>query len=144
MMTETLSASCHCGKVQITLPGAAAGVLACHCGDCQKMHGNFNAFEEGLPPAQRKRLGQLFTGLPLGTLLAHIALDPDARAVIDPMAGHGDLLDAAALTARARDARLGRLDGIELDPEPSDRPLVSLRRSPGGAGGNLPDRRVCR
>ena len=43
-MTDTLHASCHCGKVQIDLPAAAAGVLACHCGDCQKMHGNFNAF----------------------------------------------------------------------------------------------------
>jgi hypothetical protein len=75
------------------------------------------SFEESLPPTQRKRLGQFFTGLPLGSLLAHIALNPDARAVIDPMAGHGDLLDAAALTARVRGARLGRLDGIELDPE---------------------------
>jgi hypothetical protein len=44
MMTDTLSASCHCGKVHIALPAAAAGVLACHCGDCRKMHGNFNAF----------------------------------------------------------------------------------------------------
>ena len=43
-MTETLSASCHCGAVHLTLPAEAAGVLACHCGDCQKMHGNFNAF----------------------------------------------------------------------------------------------------
>jgi len=43
-MTDALHASCHCGKVQIDLPAAAAGVLACHCGDCQKMHGNFNAF----------------------------------------------------------------------------------------------------
>lgn len=75
------------------------------------------SFEESLPPTQRKRLGQFFTGLTLGSLLAHIALSPDARAVIDPMAGHGDLLDAAVLTARARGARLGRLDGIELDPE---------------------------
>lgn len=75
------------------------------------------SFEEDLPLAQRKRLGQFFTGLPLGTLLAHVALDRDARAVIDPMAGHGDLLDAAALTARARGARLGLLDAIELDPE---------------------------
>lgn len=74
------------------------------------------SFEENLPPAQRKRLGQFFTGLPLGSLLTHLALDPDARTVIDPMAGHGDLLDAAALTARARGARLNRLDGIELDP----------------------------
>lgn len=43
-MTDTLSATCHCGKVHITLPAASVGVLACHCNDCQKMHGNFNAF----------------------------------------------------------------------------------------------------
>ena len=43
-MTQTLTASCHCGAVHLTLPVEAAGVLACHCGDCQKMHGNFNAF----------------------------------------------------------------------------------------------------
>lgn len=43
-MTDTLTASCHCGAVRLTLPASAAGVLACHCGDCQKMHGNFNAF----------------------------------------------------------------------------------------------------
>ncbi|MCG5526091.1 N-6 DNA methylase [Ectothiorhodospira haloalkaliphila] len=75
------------------------------------------SFEENLPLAQRKRLGQFFTGLPLGALLAHIALDPDTHTVIDPMAGHGDLLDAAVMTARSRGARLTRLDGIELDPE---------------------------
>lgn len=74
-------------------------------------------FEESLPVAQRKRLGQFFTGLPLGKLLAQIALDPDARDVIDPMAGHGDLLDAAATTARARGTKLDRLDGMEIDPE---------------------------
>ena len=43
-MTDILHASCHCGRVQIDLPATSAGVLACHCGDCQKMHGNFNAF----------------------------------------------------------------------------------------------------
>lgn len=75
------------------------------------------SFEENLPPAQRKRLGQFFTGLPLGSLLAHIALEAGTRAVIDPMAGHGDLLDAAAMTAQARGMRLDRLDGIELDPD---------------------------
>lgn len=74
-------------------------------------------FEESLPPAQRKRLGQFFTGLPLGSLLAHLALDLDASTVIDPMAGHGDLLDAVATTARAREVRLSRLDGIEIDSE---------------------------
>ncbi|MFN8831982.1 MAG: GFA family protein [Labrys sp. (in: a-proteobacteria)] len=43
-MSDRLHASCHCGKIRLTLPAAAAGVIACHCGDCQKMHGNFNAF----------------------------------------------------------------------------------------------------
>lgn len=43
-MSERLHASCHCGRVRIGLPAAAVGVLACHCSDCQKMHGNFNAF----------------------------------------------------------------------------------------------------
>ncbi|MBI1417950.1 MAG: hypothetical protein GC146_12070 [Limimaricola sp.] len=43
-MSDSLSATCHCGAVRLVLPAAAAGVLACHCTDCQKMHGNFNAF----------------------------------------------------------------------------------------------------
>ena len=43
-MTATLSGHCHCGAVQFTLPAEVAGVLACHCEDCQRMHGNFNAF----------------------------------------------------------------------------------------------------
>lgn len=43
-MTDILTATCHCGKVHFTMPASAAGVLACHCSDCQKMHGNFNAF----------------------------------------------------------------------------------------------------
>lgn len=43
-MSDVLHASCHCGSVRLTLPAGAVGVLACHCSDCQKMHGNFNAF----------------------------------------------------------------------------------------------------
>ncbi len=73
------------------------------------------AFEATLPSAQRKRLGQFFTGLRLGKLLAHLALDPDTRTVLDPMAGHGDLLDASWEAARERGITLERLDGIELD-----------------------------
>lgn len=75
------------------------------------------AFEEALPPDQRKRLGQFFTGLPLGKLLAHLALSPDTRMVLDPMAGHGDLLDALWLAANERGVPLGRLDGIEIEPD---------------------------
>lgn len=43
-LSGTLTATCHCGAVHLTLPADAVGILACHCSDCQKMHGNFNAF----------------------------------------------------------------------------------------------------
>jgi hypothetical protein len=43
-MANTLTATCHCQAVKLTLPAGAAGVLACHCSDCRKLHGNFNAF----------------------------------------------------------------------------------------------------
>ena len=88
------------------------------------------SFEKNLPPAQRKRLGQFFTGLPLGLLLSHIAFDADMRAVIDPMAGHGDLLDAVAMTARTRGVQLDELDGIELGRflRPEDGGFAGRRR----------------
>ena len=72
-------------------------------------------FEENLPLAQRKRLGQFFTGLPLGRLLAHLALSGESVTVLDPMAGNGDLLDAAATAAQERGIAVERLDGIEVD-----------------------------
>jgi hypothetical protein len=34
---------CHCGGVQVSMPADSFGVVACHCGDCQKLHGNFFA-----------------------------------------------------------------------------------------------------
>lgn len=74
------------------------------------------AFEAGLPCAQQKLLGQFFTGIPLGKLLAHLALDPKTRTVLDPMAGHGDLLDSSWEAAKERGIALERLDGIEIDP----------------------------
>jgi len=74
------------------------------------------AFEAGLSCAQQKLLGQFFTGIPLGKLLAHLALDPNTRTVLDPMAGHGDLLDSSWESAKERGIALERLDGIEIDP----------------------------
>lgn len=35
---------CHCGAVTVSVPASAFGVLACHCDDCQRLHGNFFAF----------------------------------------------------------------------------------------------------
>ncbi|MDE0025010.1 MAG: N-6 DNA methylase [Spirochaetaceae bacterium] len=74
-----------------------------------------HAYERALLPGRRKRLGQYFTGLPLGRLLAHLALLPETRTVLDPMAGHGDLLDATWEAATQRGISLLRLDGVEVD-----------------------------
>lgn len=43
MTAPRLAGRCHCGGVAFTLPADATGVLACHCEDCRKMHGNYNA-----------------------------------------------------------------------------------------------------
>ncbi|MEM1429310.1 MAG: GFA family protein [Pseudomonadota bacterium] len=34
---------CHCGAVTFEADAQPVGVINCHCTDCQKMHGNFNA-----------------------------------------------------------------------------------------------------
>lgn len=78
------------------------------------------AYEQALDPAQRKRLGQFFTGVPLGKLLAHLALQPDTRTVVDPMVGHGDLLDATLEAGAERGNSIVRLDGIEIDKATAD------------------------
>lgn len=74
-------------------------------------------FERELTKEKRKRLGQYFTGLPLGKLLAYLAFSEETRSVLDPMAGHGDLLDAAAEVAIERGIDLENLDGIEIDAD---------------------------
>jgi hypothetical protein len=38
-----LVGECHCGRVRVHMPEGSAGVVACHCSDCQKLHGNFFA-----------------------------------------------------------------------------------------------------
>lgn len=73
-------------------------------------------YEANLPKGQRKQLGQFFTGMKLGRILAHLAVEGDTRSILDPMAGSGDLLDAAAEAVAARHGNLERLDGIEIDP----------------------------
>jgi hypothetical protein len=78
------------------------------------------SFEDRLPKDKRKKLGQYFTGIPLGRLLAHLALAADTLSVLDPMAGHGDLLDAVGEAALERGIKLERLDGIEIDDETAD------------------------
>jgi len=35
--------SCFCGAIRFTVDGPLLGVISCHCLDCQKLNGNFNA-----------------------------------------------------------------------------------------------------
>jgi len=42
-MSDVRSGSCHCGAVRVTVPASAFGVIACHCSDCQQLHGNYFA-----------------------------------------------------------------------------------------------------
>jgi quinol monooxygenase YgiN len=37
---DEMTGACHCGRVRVTLPASSAGVVVCHCADCQKLHGN--------------------------------------------------------------------------------------------------------
>ena len=73
------------------------------------------AFEDALPPSQRKELGQFFSGMQLGRVLAHLSMDCATERIIDPMAGNGNLLDAAAEAFASAGIFLGRVDGIEID-----------------------------
>lgn len=41
--SDRIEGTCHCGAVRVSVPADTTGVVACHCGDCQKMHGNFFA-----------------------------------------------------------------------------------------------------
>lgn len=80
-------------------------------------------YEGTLEPGRRKALGQFFTGLPLGRLLAAIAYESNFRTAIDPMAGHGDLLDAVAERAVRNNLHLNHLHGVEIDP-----PIAEIAR----------------
>ncbi len=75
------------------------------------------AYEANLEPAQRKRLGQFFSGVPLSRLLAALSVREGCSTLIDPMAGHGDLLDAALERLSIRGHRPQRVDAVEIDPE---------------------------
>ena len=92
------------------------------------IRGEARAFEESLPLSQRKELGQFFTGMSLGRILAHLAVDGDTRRIVDPMAGSGDLLDAAYEATAAHGAAPERFDGIEIDEAAAAMCARRLRR----------------
>jgi hypothetical protein len=70
-----------------------------------------------VPAARRKQLGQYFTGLRTGRLLAALAVRGGQRRIVDPMAGHGDLLESAAERAKRLHLNPDELVGVEIEPE---------------------------
>ena len=68
-------------------------------------------------PARRKQLGQCFTGLRTGILLAALAVRQGQNRFVDPMAGHGDLLESAAERASRLHIAPDDLVGVEIEPE---------------------------
>ena len=85
--------------------------------DRDAIRAEIRLFEKSLPSEQRKQLGQFFTGVLLGKVLAHLSLDSTTSTVLDPFAGHGDLLDATWEAATECGIPLARLDAIEVDEE---------------------------
>lgn len=88
--------------------------------DVDSIRAAAHGHQSRLPSAQRKRLGQHFSGLQIGRLLAHLALDEHTRNVLDPMAGNGDLLDATLEAAIECGFVLDRLDGVEIHRPTAD------------------------
>jgi hypothetical protein len=60
-------------------------------------------------------LGQIFTGMKTGRLLAALAYSPAYNKILDPMAGHGDLLEAIA-ERYSFENKMAELYGVEIDP----------------------------
>ena len=65
-----------------------------------------------LPPQERKRLGQFFTGVRLARALATLSKAQSAKSILDPMAGSGDMF-VACTEIGAFPTLIG---AIELDP----------------------------
>ena len=43
-MSDAMKGQCFCGGVRFAFPREKMqGAVACHCRDCQQMHGNYNA-----------------------------------------------------------------------------------------------------
>lgn len=77
---------------------------------------------EGSPPEfltseeNRKQLGQCFTGQKTARLLTALLPQNRYSTVVDPMAGHGDLLEAAAERCAMRTHSGYKICGVEIDP----------------------------
>jgi len=72
--------------------------------------------EAGLDPAEQKLRGQFLTSMPVARVLAALSVRAGLQDVIDPMGGHGALLDAVLERTAAMGTCLRRVSAIEIEP----------------------------
>ncbi len=70
-----------------------------------------------VPAVRQKRFGQYFSGLKTGRLLASLAVEHSQKRILDPMAGHGDLIESVAERAKKIGLTRTELHGVEIEPE---------------------------
>ncbi|MCC6228553.1 MAG: N-6 DNA methylase [Phycisphaerales bacterium] len=94
--------------------------------DLEALRRQLRAYEQTLDRSKRKRLGQFFSGTRASSLLAALSIRGQERTIVDPMAGHGDLLDAAALRCNSMGLSV-QLSAVEIDPPTAELARRRLR-----------------
>jgi hypothetical protein len=122
---ERLQGACHCGGVTVSLPAEAYGLIACHCGDCQKLHGNFFAML-AVPTADVAWGGDLAPQWYASSPASHRAHCPrcGSRLAKRPAEG-GRTLVSAGLFPRDLPRRIVRQVWTESHPDWYDLPATS-------------------
>lgn len=72
--------------------------------------------EGRLDPIEQKMRGQYFTSMAVARVLAALSVRSGCQDIIDPMAGHGALLDAALERASLQALPIRRVVAIEINP----------------------------
>lgn len=94
------------------------------------------AAEGRLDPIEQKMRGQYFTSMAVARVLAALSIRPGCQDIIDPMAGHGALLDAALERASLLALPIRHVAAIEINPTLADacRTRIAAWREYGVAG----------
>jgi hypothetical protein len=129
---ERIVGRCHCGGVQVSVPADAFGVIACHCGDCQQLHGNFFAML-AVPAHEVQWSGALQPQWYASSPQAQRSHCPrcGSRLAKQPAAG-GRCLVSVGLFPRELDRRIRKQVWADSHPRWYDLPADD-DRPPGGA-----------
>lgn len=116
-MTSPRTGRCHCGAISVTLPPDAAGVVLCHCDDCQTLHGN--AFALFAAPADAVVLtgAEHLRWYDSSPAARRAFCDVCGSRIAKEPKGSGRLLVSAGLFGPATGARIRRQVWTEAKPD---------------------------